>query len=256
MIPCLYILLPNKTEATYTRLLHNLVAIEHNLRPETVLMDFECAAKNAFEATFPNTAVKGCLFHLTQSIYRKAQALGLQTDYQENQDVKMAIRMLPALAFVPEEDVVEAFELYASAHDLPDIVQPVVDYFEDTFIGRPLANSTRRSPRYPISMWNVHDRVTSELPRTNNNIEGWHTSLQSHIGAHHPNFWKLLNILKREQGLAEAAIAQIFNGVPAPPQRKKYKDINTRINNLVAQYDNLSISRFLRRIARNLSDCH
>jgi len=42
--------------------------------------------------------------------------------------------MLAALAFVPLHDVVKAFEELVDY--LPESILPVVDYFEDNFIGR------------------------------------------------------------------------------------------------------------------------
>jgi hypothetical protein len=43
--------------------------------------------------------------------------------------------MIPALAFVPEDAVEEAFE--SLADNISADAQPILDYFEDTFIGRP-----------------------------------------------------------------------------------------------------------------------
>ena len=42
--------------------------------------------------------------------------------------------MLAALAFVPEPDVIISFE--AVSEDFPRDGQVVIDYFEDTYIGR------------------------------------------------------------------------------------------------------------------------
>jgi len=42
--------------------------------------------------------------------------------------------MLAALAFVPLQDVVKAFEELVDY--LPEFILPVVDYFKDNFIGR------------------------------------------------------------------------------------------------------------------------
>ena len=37
-----------------------------------------------------------------------------------------------------------------------------------------MARNRRRSPRFSIPMWNCFSRVDLNLPRTNNDIEGWH----------------------------------------------------------------------------------
>ena len=72
-------------------------------------------------------------------MYRKIQQVGLQQRYAEDADFALQMRMLPALALVPANDVIQAFEQLVD--HLPAEAQSVVDYFEDTWIGRP----TRRN---------------------------------------------------------------------------------------------------------------
>ena len=74
-------------------------------------------------------------------------------------------------------------------------------------------------------MWSIHGRVVNNLPRTNNNVEGWHRHMQANISAYHPNFWHFLVILRREQALNEVVITQMLAGEPAPTQRPKYRAI-------------------------------
>ncbi|XP_064632829.1 uncharacterized protein LOC135491100 [Lineus longissimus] len=104
LFPCVYGLLTNKRQETYEQMVMQLGELGGN--PTEVLMDYERAAKNAFEHVFPETEVKGCFFHLAQNVYRQVQASGLAAEYQHNPQFALAIRMIPALAFVPEEDVV------------------------------------------------------------------------------------------------------------------------------------------------------
>ena len=101
VVPSVYALLPNKTQATYTRLFLELQNINGNLHPHTVLIDFELAIKNALEAVFPGVTVKGCFFHFTQNIWRKIQANGLQDRYQLEPAFVEDVGKISALAFVP-----------------------------------------------------------------------------------------------------------------------------------------------------------
>ena len=48
------------------------------LQPQRVLSDFERSAMNAYEEEFPGIIIKGCHFHMTQSLWRKVQELGGQ----------------------------------------------------------------------------------------------------------------------------------------------------------------------------------
>lgn len=157
--------------------------------------------------------------------------------------------MIPALAFVPQHDVINAFEILQE--HLPSEADPIIDYFEDVYVGR-VRRNRRGSPSFPISMWNMYDRVLEDLPRTNNSLEGWHNRLQSNISACHPNIWKFLQVLKKEQALNEVIINQMLAGQQGPPKRKKYQDLSTRITNLVRDYENRDVLDFLRGVAHNL----
>ena len=68
VIPCAYVLLPNKTQVTYTSVLRQLQTLRPNLQPNSVLIDFELAIKNALEVVFPGVHVFGCFFHFSQNI--------------------------------------------------------------------------------------------------------------------------------------------------------------------------------------------
>ena len=50
------------------------------------------------------------LFHLGQSVWPKVQAKGLQTLYSEDENISLHINQLLVLAFVPLNDIEEAFE--------------------------------------------------------------------------------------------------------------------------------------------------
>src|SRR5262249_6761109 len=86
VIPSIFALLPNKTQATYTRLLAELKNLRPNFNPASIMTDFELAAINSFAAEFPQTIRRGCFFHLAQSVWRKIQAAGLQTRYENDPD--------------------------------------------------------------------------------------------------------------------------------------------------------------------------
>ena len=81
VIPCVYALLPNKQQLTYTAFLQVLRGAHDNLNLETVLVDFKLAALNALRVTFPDTALQGCLYHLSQCVYRNVQDADLQAQY-------------------------------------------------------------------------------------------------------------------------------------------------------------------------------
>jgi len=71
----------------YLRLLQSIstsaLEIGSTLKPFQVMIDFEIAAKKAFERIFPRIVVEGCIFHFSQSLFRRFCTLGLKTDYLE-----------------------------------------------------------------------------------------------------------------------------------------------------------------------------
>lgn len=133
-IPCVFALLPNKSEATYMALLTRLVEIEPLLQPQTVITDFEQAAINAFTNVL-SPEIHGCHFHFGQCIWRKVQEYGYSVRYNTEPDYAMHIRMLVALAYVPNHDKVRVYEELIELESFPE-VDLLLNYFEDTFIGR------------------------------------------------------------------------------------------------------------------------
>lgn len=248
VLPVLYALLPNKTKQTYQRMLMEFSKLRQ-FNPETILTDFEQAMLNAFRSIFPGASQSGCFYHFSQCIYRKVQEHGLQNDYIQ-EDFSIFIRMMAAIAFVPVDDVVAAFDTLIDT-GYPDHAEPVVNYFEDNFIGRPDRRGHRRNPVFPLTLWNVNQRVAESLPRTNNSVEGWHCGFQSSLQCTHPTLWKLLAHLKKETDLHKLTAVHLLAGQAYKPKRV-YRISNERIVNIVADYSNRTYLEFLRGIAHNL----
>ena len=185
-------------------------------------MDFEKAAINSFQAIWPLTEVKGCFFHFTQNIWRKVQEFGLQADYVQDEALALRIRLLPALAFASPLDVLELFPQVIVQLAIPQ-AQDFALYFEHTYVGRRLPGGTFVEPLYPIKMWNHHHQVQQGIPRTTNAVEAWHRSYNSTIGCHHPNIWKFIVALKREQGLVEVKQSKFLSG------ENQQKELKTRL---------------------------
>lgn len=249
--PCLFALLPSKTQDTYRRLFTAMKDTEPALRPATVTLDFERAAINAVRESFPDAAVNGCFYHLAQSVYRRVQSSGLQDRYSGDEAFSLSVRLLPALAFVPPEHVIEAFEMVQEI--LPPDAEPISDYFEDTYIGRIRRARQRGNPKFDIPLWNVFNRVDADLPRTNNAVEGWNRRIKAAVTCAHPNIWRFLAVLQKEQSLSYVQLDQVLGGHVPPPRKRKYMDSNNRLVTISRDFANRNIVDYLRSIAHNIS---
>ena len=129
-----YCLLPNKTRATYDRLIAELKNFIPNASPKTILTDFESAAMEAFTHEYPGASVTGCYFHLSQSVLHKINELGMKTDYESDDELRGCVRCLSALAHVPVDDVAESFDLLSEQMPEHEKMNELLSYFEHTYI--------------------------------------------------------------------------------------------------------------------------
>lgn len=254
VVPLIYVLMPSKREDIYFKNFSQLKEIESGLNPGSIMMDYEKAVINAARRSFVSVDIKGCLFHLNQSIWRKIQseAQGV-IQYNEDENVRMALKCLMALSFVPECDVVASYRLLQGEVGVEnDLINVVFDYFEDVYIGRMRGEATR-APQFPIAMWNVYERMSSGLPSTNNSVEGWHRAFQILVGAKHPSLYCMIEKLRSEQDLNEQILARIAAGHIIPPfSKRKYELLNTNIRKVMLEYTTRERIDYLKGIASNI----
>ena len=97
MVPVAFALMPKRTRATYVRLFNQLSSVIQektgfDLSPEIIQTDFEIAAIQAVEEVFSDAETRGCLFHFSQCMLRKVQALGFMRLYRADQDVQTLVK--------------------------------------------------------------------------------------------------------------------------------------------------------------------
>lgn len=252
-IPLVFALLPNKNEDTYVHFLENLKNLG-SMSPKTITTDFEIGMIKAFHKVFPNALQKGCFFHFSQCIWRVIQKNGLKNVYEKDAIFSHKMKMLAAIAFVPCEKVAEAFSSLCDSNEIPAEAQKVLDYFEDTWIGRLIRNNKRREPKFRHDMWNIYSRIKDGLPRTTNAVEGWHRGFEEQVAAHHPNLWRFVECLKKEQAVNELQIEKFLSGEGPSKQRKLYRDLDERLRNLVLSFsNNTKLVEYLKCIAHSIN---
>ncbi|GAB0093235.1 hypothetical protein DMENIID0001_083140 [Sergentomyia squamirostris] len=130
-------------------------------------------------------------------IWKKIQAnFELLQKYEKDHDFIRDIHILKSLAFLPVDDVFAAYEDILNRHfqcrGENKAVQDFLDYFEYTWVG----NRRRGKPLYPIGLWNCHNAILDDLPKTSNNVEGWHNGFFNMVGKAHPTVWTLINMMR------------------------------------------------------------
>jgi hypothetical protein len=85
------------------------------------------------------------------------------------------LRHLPALAFVPIQNVQDYFNYLVESSFFEEneaSLTLLVNYFEDTWIGRLDRRGRRRPPLFSIEMWNCYEVARKNKSKTNNAVEG------------------------------------------------------------------------------------
>ncbi|XP_068213872.1 uncharacterized protein [Palaemon carinicauda] len=213
------------------------------------MIDFEKGLGNSIKKHFPCCETVGCFFHMCQSVYRLICDLGLKRQYNTDNNFSLLIRKFCAMAFLPVEEVINAFEELSEDELLP---MEFISYFELAYIGAIRGRCRRREESlYPITIWNMRSRVINKLPRTNNALEGFHSALNQSITCKIPNIWKLIDVLKKEEALTETKILHLQLG-EKPAKKKKYEKLDNCIEKLTEEYDGSNYSNFLKTVAYNL----
>ncbi|CAC5396059.1 unnamed protein product [Mytilus coruscus] len=139
-----------------------------------------------------------------------------------------------ALPFLPAADIQPAFEKLSPRATSPELKQ-LVRYVDNTWLC-----NTVWHPRN----WNIFQTSI----RTNNDVEGWHTRINSDIGKANAAFYVLVPALHREAKLVALTVRLVSEEQVIRNQRIRYKELEGRLHQLWDQYfeGDITASRLLR----------
>ncbi|XP_038055819.1 uncharacterized protein LOC119727822 [Patiria miniata] len=125
-VPLTFVLITRRTKKDYKKVLkalrRKLPSRAANL--QELVVDFKVGLWGAIRAVFPDASVNCRLFHWTQAVWRKCQALDLAVPYMSNDGVRDFIGQLLSLPFLPNEHIGPAFkELSSLVTDQPAMVE-------------------------------------------------------------------------------------------------------------------------------------
>ena len=100
-------------------------------------------------------------------------------------------------------------------------MQALVVYFERTWMTDSLSYRS-----FPAPLWSHYDHT---WPRTTNNAEGWHNSMNHIFGVSHPSQTSFLNWQHRNQFEVQCRGLQLAAGRSAKPREAKYVKLDQDI---------------------------
>lgn len=205
-----------------------------NYNPIQFLVYFEVAMFNAIRRVHAGILIRGCYFHFAKAIYRKIQKIGLSNLYRNSREFKFWVGMVSVLPLVPVEFLGEACLLCNSLkprnNELVDLLH---NYFVNTWFSE---NST-----FSYHIWSHADNYG---PRTNNNVEGFHSKLNRLLKQAHPSFFKVFNYIKKVQLQNEIDLKIFILSGAQRPKIARYEESHRSILFSREEYNNCTYSLF------------
>ena len=192
IVPCCYIVLPNKTTKTY---IETLAVIKNIVKPieDTTLQpmspvyamtDFELAMQNALLNQFPSIKLKGCFFHQKQAVQHWVNIKGYKKEMRVNSEFRIWVNMLSTIALVPLHMLADSLEIVENFHvETENDRIPILTYFKKVWI----------NGKFPPETWNYFEHIGR---KTNNDVEGFNRYLNKYLNSPHPNIFKFVDHLK------------------------------------------------------------
>ncbi|CAF3352601.1 unnamed protein product [Rotaria socialis] len=185
-VPVCFVLTSNRRQETYESIFRSLKKLSYkkgvDLKPTTIVCDFERVFMNAVAKELPNTIVTGCWFHFCQSCYRNIQRIGLISLYENDPESRHLLRSFMALALLPI-DIIPNGEWLNS---------------------------------FKPSTWSVSNSTW----RTNNFAEAQNRRFFTRVVQPHPNLWRFTQCLKQEESVISHRMIQTGLGFSSTKPKK------------------------------------
>ena len=183
-VPLMFVLMSRRKIIDYRKVLFVIQDRLGQCAVQQIVMDFERAAWQAIRLELPDVQLRGCTFHWCQSVWRKAQQLGLQMAYNNDAPTHTYIKKLLALPMLPQEHIQPVFDYLCEAA-VTEPLHELVDYINRNWI---------RSNIFPPSTWSAFFQSV----RTNNDTEGWHAALNRRASKAKLPLYLLVKLLAEE----------------------------------------------------------
>ena len=273
IVPLVFTLLPSKSKRCYLfmclELRNPMLEKGTKTTPKSCRSDLETVPSEAILSVFTPENVSICFFHLAQAHWRKIQNLGLMELYISNEQYSLLFRSFTALAFVPEDKVVEFFKHLSDSvpQNAPIGVHEFIDNIAETYVGHEVYERAKNQgeglngqaqegtkmegskvfPKTVVCLW----KVLNDEPRTTNKLEGWHRRFSTVVAKHHPYLYDFISCLRAEQARSETVISKIFMCEVPEATRKMERSKNERIKK-AEQFQQREMDEYLRDLPYNI----
>ena len=181
--------------------------------------------------------VRGCFFHFAKAVYRKIQELGLTNSYKNNRQVRFYVELISILPLVPYTHLRDALTVCNSFKPIND---ERISRFEEYLMYTWFSEESL----FKHSFWSHWENCG---PRTNNNLEGFHSKLNRLLKKAHPNFFHIVSVIQSVQHENEIDLAIYNTSGRERPQTSKYLRSHQRLMGIRAEFlaGGLTLFRFM-----------
>lgn len=174
-----------------------------NLRPTSVMSDYEVGLRKALQEVYPGLITRGCYFHFTQAIRKRASQIpGFFNSLKSCALQHKLYHKFLRIPLLPASEIVKGFELLKTEAEKYEVFEPFISYYSSQWIHKegPAAISVYRMDH-----------------RTNNFVESHNGKLKALIPPS-GNFYKFLAGLIKNTQYNQNNLTQVLKGLKALPK--------------------------------------
>lgn len=246
-VPLVFCLMKKRDLFSYMLFLEQIKHKFLNLQPELIIMDFEHGIFTSCKSIFPQSILNGCLFHLSQIVWRKLQGFKYTCMYKENSEFRFNINLIMALSFVPyqyiETQAKFLMEYFVRENVFKEAIE-VLNWFTINFIDKETC-----LPNHHPEFWSVYKRTLNKQPRTTNSLEGYHRHLNSVCEVSNPTLLSLGKELIKENFLVKKSLND--SHYLYFTKTKKLQNELSEIDEIVMSFNKFYDVEFLKAVAIN-----
>jgi hypothetical protein len=205
-LPVFYVLTTKKNQWSYWYVLNEIIiSCQTKLSPAIIHCDFEKSLINSIKEQFPDVVVAGCLFHFKQALLKKMMKLSLPVD-----DCRIALSAIDVLTLCPHDEIEIIGISYVKfkVNSESEKWSSFWSYFNRTWL-----------LNFSPATWNIHG-LSGVQNRTNNALERFNRTFNSHFTTAHPSLIHFLEIVKKQSQETLQTIELVKKGKEKAPNHQ------------------------------------